>query len=66
MNESIPAAEQTCWNHESRLAVTTGPDGEPLCEPCAVRMAKQITRRAKLARRAARRGAMAPSIRTRK
>lgn len=69
MNEAIPAAEQfeiaSCWNHDNRPAAEIGPDGEPLCVGCAVALAKKIVRAAKLRKRQARRGAMAPSLKTR-
>lgn len=73
MNEAIPAAEQheqeialvKCWNDDDRYAVTEGPDGEPLCEPCAVTLARDYKRAAKLSRRRNRLAGCAPTIKTR-
>jgi hypothetical protein len=74
--EASPAAEQipevalvACFNHEDRFAAVEGPDGEPLCEPCAVALAKRIQRAQKQVNRQIRKrsrlAGAAPSVKSR-
>jgi hypothetical protein len=76
MPDETPAAEcvpevqpVNCWNHDDRLAVVVSPDGEPLCESCAVTLAQAITARRKkterLLRRRNRLAGAAPSVKSR-